>query len=344
MIIVTGGTGLLGSHLLYELVRQPGKVVALKRPSSDLEEVKRVFNYYSKESDELFERIVWVNLDLLNRFNLEHVLHDADRVYHCSAMVSFQPKDRKQMITYNVQSTANVVDACIGAGIKKLVHVSSSSAIGRPPEGMLADETRIWARSKSSSGYSISKFKSEMEVWRGIEEGLNAVIVNPSIILGAGFWNRGSSSMFRRIYKGLRYATPGVTGYVGVRDVVGTLIHLMNSDISGERFILNSENHSFLDIFRMIRAALWEYGSRPRNRRHFKTVSPSTLKLLARLDAFAGLITGKRSVTKDQVLSAFAEVRFSNAKIRKATGIEFTPIIEVIDAVAAQYVKDHRGY
>jgi nucleoside-diphosphate-sugar epimerase len=344
MIIVTGGTGLLGSHLLYELVQQPGKVVVLKRPSSDLEEVRRVFSYYSSESDQLFERIVWVNLDLLNRVDLVHVLHDADRVYHCAAMVSFQPKDRRQMIDYNVQSTANVVDSCMGAGVKKLVHVSSSSAIGRPPEGTLADETRIWARSKSSSGYAVSKFKSEMEVWRGIEEGLNAVIVNPSIILGPGFWNRGSSSMFRRIYKGLRYATPGVTGYVGVQDVVRSMIHLMNSDISGERFILNSENHSFLEIFRMIRGALWEYGSRPRNRRHFRTISPSALNMLARLDAFTGLITGKRSVTKDQVISAFAEIRFSNEKIRKATGIEFTPIIEVIDAVAAQYVKDQRGY
>jgi len=344
MIIVTGGTGLLGSHLLYELANQPGKVVALKRPSSDLEEVRRIFSYYSDEAEELFERIVWVNLDLLNRVDLEHVLHDADRIYHCAAVVSFQPGDRKQMISYNVQSTANVVDSCMAAGVKKLVHVSSSSAIGRPPEGMLADETRIWARSKFSSGYSVSKFKSEMEVWRGIEEGLNAVIVNPTIILGAGFWNRGSSSMFNRIYKGLRYSTTGVTGYVGVQDVVNTMIHLMNSDISGERFILNSENHSFLDIFRMIRGALWQYGSRPRNRRHFKTFSQGTLKWLAKLDVFAELFTGKRSITRDQVISAFAEVRFSNEKIRKATGMEFTPIIEVIDAVAAQFVKDQQGY
>ena len=341
MIIVTGGTGLLGSHLLAELVKQPVKIVAVRRHSSDLEEVKRVFSYYGNETSELFDRIAWVDLDLMNRVDLENILKDADRVYHCSAMVSFQPRDRRTMIDYNVHSTANVVDACMASGVQKLVHVSSSSAIGRPPLGMQADETMIWARSKTSSGYAVSKFRSEMEVWRGIEEGLNAVIVNPTIILGGGFWDKGSSAMFSRIFKGLRYATPGVTGYVGVENVVTAMIRLMESDISGERFIINGENHSFLDIFRMIRGALWEYSNRPRNRRHFKTVSPATLRVLTRLDALAGLVTGKRSITSDQVISAFSEVRFSNKKIKQAIGIEFSPIIEVIDSVAALYVRDH---
>lgn len=344
MIIVTGGTGLLGSHLLAELVKQSGKIVVLKRHTSDLEEVKKVFSYYGKETEERFDKIAWVDLDLMNRVDLEHILKDADRVYHCSAMVSFQPTDRQTMINYNVQSTANVVDACMATGVQKLIHVSSSSAIGRPPQGMQADETMIWARSKTSSGYAVSKFRSEMEVWRGIEEGLNAVIVNPTIILGAGFWSRGSSAMFSRVYRGLRYATPGVTGYVGVENVVAAMVRLMESDISGERFILNSENHSFLDIFRMIRGALWEYSNRPRNRRHFKTVSPSTLLWFTRLDEFAGLFTGKRSLTSDQVISAFSEVRFSNKKIRQAIGIKFTPMIEVIDSIAALYVRDHLRY
>ncbi len=150
--------------------------------------------------------------------------------------------------------------------------------------------------------------------------------------------------MFTRIARGLRYSTTGVTGYVGVQDVVSAMIQLMNSEISGERFILNAGNHSFMEIFRMIRGGLWEYGNRPRSRGRFKTVSRSTMKWLVRMDAFAEIFTGKRSITADQVYSAFSEIRFSNDKIRKAIGIEFTPVIEVIDAVAAQYVKDHRGY
>ena len=149
--------------------------------------------------------------------------------------------------------------------------------------------------------------------------------------------------MFTRISRGLRMATPGVTGYVGVQDVVTTMVHLMESDISGERFIINEGNYSFVEIFRMIRGALWEYGKHPKNRRHIRTISLSTLSRVVYLDAFWGLLTGRRNITSDQVLSAFAEVRFSNEKIRKATGIEFTPVIEVIDRVAEIFVKDRYG-
>ncbi len=174
MILVTGGTGLLGSHLLLQLVREHEEVVALKRPSSDLEEVKRVFSYHSNEGDHLFKLIDWVDVDLLSQQEVERVMIDIEEVYHCAAMVSFQPRDRKSMIDFNVQSTANVVNACLEAGVKKLVHVSSSSAIGRAPEGMAADESRIWARSKFTTGYAESKFKSEMEVWRGNGRGIKS--------------------------------------------------------------------------------------------------------------------------------------------------------------------------
>ena len=256
MILVTGGSGLLGSHLLLELVREHEEVVALKRPTSDLEEVKRVFSYYSGEADELFKLIDWVDADLLNYADVERVMIDIDQVYHCAATVSFQPRDRQWMIDYNTQSTANIVNACMATSVDKLLHVSSSSAIGRSPEGSPADESMIWAHTKSSTGYSVSKFKSEMEVWRGIEEGLKAVIVNPTIILGPGFWNRGSSSMFSRVAGGLKFATPGVTGYVGVQDVVSAMTQLMASDISGERFIVNSGDFSFRDVFEMMTVAL----------------------------------------------------------------------------------------
>ena len=343
MILVTGGTGLLGSHLLYELVRKRHKVIATRRYSSNLEEVKRIFAYYSPKAEELFDKICWVEADLENQVEVEGVLKGVDKVYHCAAMVSFQPKERERMIGFNVRSTASVVNACQATGIKKLLHVSSSSAIGRAPEGVLADENMIWAYSKTSSGYAVSKFKSEMEVWRGIEEGLNAVIVNPTIIFGPGFWDRGSSSIFTRVSRGLRVSTPGVTGYVGVQDVVRAMIRLMDSDISGERFIISEGNYSFTDIFRMIRGALWEYGKHPKNRQHIRTISRSTLQRIVHLDAFWGFLTGRRNITSDQVLSAFSEVRFSNEKIRKAIGIEFKPVIEVIDQVAETFVKDRYG-
>jgi len=334
MILVSGGSGLLGSHLLLELVREHEEVVALKRPSSDLEEVKRVFSYYSNEADELFKLIDWVDVDLLSYHEVERVMIDIEQVYHCAAMVSFQPRDRKKMIGFNAQSTANVVNACLELGVNKLMHVSSSSAIGRAPEGHAADETRIWARSKYSSGYAISKFRSEMEVWRGMEEGLNAVIMNPTIILGPGFWDRGSSSMFSRVADGLRHATPGVTSYVGVLNVVSAMIQLMGSDVSGERYILSSGDHSYQEVFEMMATSLGV----PRK---LKQVSPSTLNFLVRLDALMGFLTRKRKITSEHVHSAFNMARFSNEKIREAIGIEFTPIPEVIENVARIYRTDH---
>ena len=334
MILVSGGTGLLGSHLLYELVREHEEVVALKRPSSRLEEVKKVFGYYTDEVDELFRRIDWVDADLLNQAEVERTLIDVDQVYHCAGMVSFQPGDRRQMIHFNMQSTSNVVSACLAKGVSKLLHVSSTSAIGRPPQDSPANESMIWARSKTSTGYAESKFRSEMEVWRGMEEGLKAVIVNPSIILGAGFWERGSSSMFSRVAGGLKYAAPGITGYVGVQDVVSAMTRLMNSDITGERFIISGGDYSYRQMFEMIGQALGV-------QRELKQVSDSLMKNLVRMDALAGFFTGKRRITSEHVRAAFSEVHFSTEKIREALGMDFTPLEQVIEQVAGSYLKDH---
>lgn len=336
-ILVTGGTGLLGSHLLAELTSQQKEVVALKRPTSNLEEVKRVFGYYaanSDEADELFSRIRWVDADLLNQAEMEEAIKGVEQVYHCAGMVSFQPRDRKKMIRFNTDSTATLVNACMSSGGQKLVHVSSTSAIGKPSEGSPATESLIWSHSKTSTGYAESKFRSEMEVWRGIEEGLNAVIVNPSIILGAGFWERGSSSMFSRLAGGLRHAAPGITGYVGVQDVLKAMIRLMNSDISGERFIISEGDYSYQQVFEMIGTALGIS-------RKLKAVSPALMRNLVRLDALASLFRGKRQITSEHVRAAFGEVHFSSDKIREATGMEFIPIDQVIAEVAGHYKKDH---
>ena len=153
MILVTGGTGLLGSHLLLELVREHEDVVALKRPSSNLNEVKRVFSYSSNEAGDLFKLIDWVDVDLMNYAEVERVMIDIDQVYHCAAMVSFQPRDRKKMIGFNTEITANIVNACIETGMARLLHVSSSSSIGKAPDGSPADESLIWTRNKTSTSY-----------------------------------------------------------------------------------------------------------------------------------------------------------------------------------------------
>ncbi len=330
MILVTGGTGLLGSHLLLELVREHEEVVAVKRPSSSLEEVRKVFSRYSREAEELFRLIDWADIDLEDSIEVERAMIDVDRVYHCAAQVSFNPRDDRRMIEYNVKSTRNVVNACLAVGGIRLLHVSSSSAIGKSPDGSQANEGLIWSGSKSHTPYSVSKFRSEMEVWRGMEEGLDAVIVNPTIILGAGFWDRGSSAIFPRIDGGLKYSTPGLTGYVGVNDVVSAMTLLMESEISGERFILSAGDYTYAGIMEMIASAL---GS-PRS---MKQLSPSALRRLARLDAFRGFFTGKRALTSIQAAAAFSKSTYSSKKVCDAIGFEFTTVEKVVEEVARQY-------
>ena len=334
MILVTGGTGLVGSHLLLELVREHEEVIAIKRPESDLGEVRKVFSYYSGETEELFRLIDWVDIDLLNYAMVERVMIDVDQVYHCAAMVSFHPRDARQLVEFNVRSTENIVNACLETGVERMLHVSSTAAIGRAPEGIPADESMIWTRSRTNTAYSYSKFKSEMEVWRAMEEGLKAVIINPATIFGPGFWKKGSSVMFGHVARGLRHATPGITGYLGIQDVVTAMISLMASTICGERYILVSENLSYARVMEMIAEAM---GS-PRK---MKLVSPSVFNMLVRLDAVRGFFTGKRVVTSEHARAAFTQTAFSNEKIREAIGIDFMPVSEAISQVAAHYMKDH---
>jgi len=224
MILVTGGTGLVGSRLLFDLTSRGEKVRALKRPDSNLDAVRRVFSYYSDRPGDLFYKIEWVNADILNIDSLLEAMHNVKQVYHAAAWVSFDPADREKLIRNNVDGTRNIVNACLASSVRKLCYVSSTSALGPPGTNGLIDEKSMWVPNRLNSGYSVSKFYSEMEVWKGIEEGLKAVIVNPSIIFGPGFWDKGSSSMFTNIFRGLKFYSNGVTGFVSVEDVSAAMI------------------------------------------------------------------------------------------------------------------------
>ena len=326
MILVTGGTGLLGSHLLYTLVKNGEAPRAIKRRSSDLNEVKKVFSYYTKEVDKYFSKIEWIEADILEPESLDDVFENIKYVYHAAAFVSFDPKDYKNLIKNNQQGTANIVNACLQNKVEKLLHVSSTAAIGPGINGDPADEECIWSPEKSNTGYSVSKFKSEMEVWRGMEEGLAAVIVNPSIIFGPGYWDKGSSSMFTRLKRRLKYYTNGVTGYVWIEDVVKCMIFLMNSDIKGERFIINSENLSYREVFTMISNAL---EVKPPSRE----VTMFLGEIAWRLDSFRSLFGFKRVITKDAIQAGQNVSRFSNEKIKSLMGIEFRPVKEVVEEI-----------
>lgn len=341
MQFVTGGTGLIGSHLLYRLVSSGQKVKALKRKTSNLQQVLKVFSYYSENAEELFRRIEWVDGDILDYYGLEKLLKGVDELFHCAAIVSFNPKERSRMIRNNVDGTANLVNAAIANGVKKLCHVSSVAALGKAENGYLVDEDTNWVPSKKISGYSESKFFSETEIWRGIEEGLDAVIVSPSIVLGPGNWNSGSSRIFKTVWDGMKFYTRGITGYVDVNDVVDAITQLMNDknfhQYKNQRFLLSAENLSYKDVFTQI-ADIFE---KPRPKYH---ASPLLLAFVWRAAAFYGWLSGKSSAITRETASSSASVRkFDGSKITRELNFEYRPITKSIQQTAKFFQKDLSG-
>lgn len=338
MQFVTGGTGLIGSHLLHSLVSSGQKVKALKRTTSNLQQVQKVFSYYSKNAEELFHQIDWVDGDILDYYGLEKLLKGVDEVFHCAAIVSFNPKERSRMIRNNVDGTANLVNAALENGVKKLCHVSSVAALGRAENGYLVNEETNWVPSKKISGYSESKFFSETEIWRGIEEGLDAVIVNPSIVLGPGNWNSGSAQIFKTVWDGMKFYTRGITGYVDVNDVVDAIVQLMNEEnfqeFKNQRFLLSAENLSYQDVFTQIADAF----EKPRPKYH---ASPFLLAFVWRTAALYGKLTGKPSAITRETASSSASVRkFDGSKIIHELNFNYRPVAKSIQQTSNLFLKD----
>ncbi|WP_421920989.1 NAD-dependent epimerase/dehydratase family protein [Marinifilum sp.] len=332
MILVTGGTGLVGSHLLFDLVSKGKKVRALKRSGSNTELVRKTFSFYSHKADDLFNSIEWFEGDMLDPDSLDKALVGIEEVYHCAALVSFKKEDRKNLLDINVEGTRNLVNACIEFKIRKFCMVSSTAALGTPEEGEdLVNETTPWSPEDKRSGYSLSKFNSELEVWRGIEEGLNAVIVNPSIILGPGQWDKGSSQLFNTVANGLKYFTRGITGYVDVRDVSKAMIKLMESDIVNERFVLNGDNCTYEFIFKTIAKNIGTKGP-TKYASHKMTEVGWRLAYLKKI-----FLLKPASFTKETARASHNIRRFSNQKIKDALNFEFIDIEKSIKDTVQHY-------
>lgn len=332
MIFVTGGTGLVGAHLLYELVLAGNKVKALKRKTSDLQQVVKTFSRYSAIPEQLFEQIEWVDGDMLDYFSLEKILEGVSEIYHCAAIVAFDPRERHRMINNNVEGTANLVNAALENEVRKICHVSSIAALGRLENGQMATEETNWVPSKRISGYSESKFFSEAEIWRGIQEGLDAVIVNPSIIFGPANWKTGSAKMFKTIWNGLKFYTKGVTGFVDVKDVVRAMILLMKEEnfknTKNQRYLLNSENLSYQEVFGQIADAL----EKPRPK-YFAT--NFLLLLVGRAAAIGSAITRKPTlISRDSVSNSNTIFRFDGSKITTTLDFSYIPVSESIKQTA----------
>ena len=334
MILVTGGTGLLGSHLLYHLLQTEQRVKALYRNKEKFEQVKSVFAYYTKNHTELFEKVEWVKGDILDLPSLEIAFNNVSKVYHSAAIVSFDKRGEKLMNEVNIDGTANVVNLCLSNNIQKLCHVSSIATLSKPLDESEATEEDYWNPDAVNSGYGISKNGAEMEVWRGIEEGLNAVIVNPSIIIGPGFWNTSSGELFTTVNKGMKFYTNGGSGFVGVNDVARTMILLMDSGVVNERFVINSENISYKKVFSSIAQNI--------------NIQPPTihakkwmLSIAWKLDVVKSILFGaKQRLTKDSAKSAITTSKFSNKKIIETLDFSFEPIDKVIKEVSEKYLSE----
>lgn len=298
MILVTGATGLLGSHLINELAKNNSNIVALynkTKPSADLEKLAQ-----------------WKQVDILDIVALEEMMQGVKQAYHCAAIVSFQAKDKNLIHHFNVEGTKNVVNACLNNGIEKLVHVSSVATLDRFKDGELITEKMNGNSSTENTEYAKSKIASEAEVWRAIAEGLNAVIVNPSIILGAGNWNNSSTAIFKNCYNEFPWYTNGSNGFVDVEDVVKAMIALMNSDATNERFIINGFNLSYKQLFDAIATNF-------NKKQPSKLATPFLSAIAWRVERLKSLFTGKSPLlTKETARTAQKNIAYDNSKLLKA--------------------------
>lgn len=317
MILVTGGTGLIGSHLITSLIKNGEQVKALYRST--------IPSFY------LSDRVEWVKGDILDIVGLQEALINVHKVYHCAAVVSFNPRKKDELHKINIEGTVNIVNASLDTGIEKLLFVSSVAALGRKKENDCIDEHIQWSETNSYSEYGKTKYLAEMEVWRGIGEGLNAVIINPVTVLGAGNWHKGSSELFKSAYNEFPWFTEGINGFTDVLDVVKAMIFLMNSNIQSERYIISTTNLAYRNLFTMMANC---FGKKPPH----KKVKPWMAEILWRLEGLKTKFSGKEPLlTKETVHTAQVKICFDNTKLLKAIPeFSYTPMEDTVNRICRE--------
>ena len=325
LILVTGGTGFLGSYLVRLLVQKGYKVRALRRASSPMDLVQDVA-----------DKVEWAEADVTDIVSLEDAFRGVAHIIHCAAISSFHPRDAQRLQNINVDGTSNVVNVALDFGIQKLIHVSSIAALGRAKERPQLDEASKWVQSKGNSRYAVSKYLSEQEVWRAHAEGLPVAIVNPSVILGGGFWDAGSPRFFTQIDNGIKFWPSGRGGFVDVRDVAQFMVHLLESDISGERYILNAQNASFKELFGLIANAL---GTKPPPIK----VTPLLAEVAWRVEWLKEKLLGAEPVvTKESARSSVSSFYYDNKKSLTVPGFQYRPLEQTIRETAALYLESKK--
>lgn len=323
-VLVTGGTGFLGSYIIKELVEKNYAVRAIHRNH-------KLPSYIPKE---ILDKVEWVEGNILDVISLEEAMDDIDTVIHAAAMVSFVKKDRKQMYQINVEGTANVVNMALEKNIRRFVHISSVASLGRTANGGSVNEEKKWEESKVNTHYAKSKYKGELEVWRGISEGLSGIILNPSTLLGYGDWNSSSCTIFKKVHDGFNWYTPGINGFVDVQDTARATIALMESDITEQRYIINGDNWLFKRLQDTIAVSMDK-------KKPSRQTTSLLLNIAWRMEKLKSFFTGKRPLlTRDSARVAQSKTYFENNKLLTALpGFSFTPLEQSIGEAAKKYLN-----
>ena len=326
MVLVTGGTGFLGAYIIRELVEKGYRVRAIRRNNTSPFFIP----------SQIIEKIEWFSADLLDVVSLDEAMEGVDTVIHAAAKVSYDPGDKAEVYQINIDGTANMVNMALEKNIRRFVYISSVAALGRTPGGEHVNEEKPWEVKHAKSHYAISKYRAEMEVWRAVGEGLEAVIVNPGTIIGYGDWNTSSCAIFKSVYEEFPYYTQGINGFVTVEDVAKVTVSLMETAISGERFIVNADNWSFQQIFNAIADGF--------HKKHPERLATPFLAAIAwRYEKLKTAFTGKRSLlSKESAQIAQSKTFFDNRKILAALpGLAFTSLEAAIRKACVQYLLHH---
>jgi len=324
MIFITGATGFLGAHLLYHLLKANEDVLALKRPTGNLNYIKNIFRTYGEGEEKLIEKVRFIDGDVLDYQSLLEIDYPIERIYHLAAMVSFSPGDKEKVLTTNVYGTSNIINFALEKQIPEIVYVSSVAALDPLSEEQRVTEENFGNNPERNSNYAKSKFQSELEIWRGIEEGLKAIIINPSVILGPGLRADGPGKIFKTVKNGFKFYPSGTTGFVDVRDTCRAIMELVENKIYNERFILNEGNYSYKKLLGSI---AYYYNVAPPNKR----LKPMWTSFFYKLDWLKTFSTGtKRLITRELHRSMHNKSKFSNEKLKKRLNFDYIPIENTI--------------
>ena len=325
MILVTGSSGLVGSHILYDLIGKKESVRAIYRSEKRKNRVKKLFDFYNKKLNQSnnYEEIEWVRADILDIDALDSTFKGIEKVIHCAALVSFHKLDFNRCMSINRTGTANVVNLCLSNGIKKLCYISSTAALGSSDKTIT--EKTAWESGNHVSGYSVSKFSAEKEAFRGIAEGLNTSIVNPCLIIGPGNWHRSSLTLLKAGSKGMRFYPSGSNAIVDARDVSQIVLKLLDSEESGEKYLLIGHNMSFLSLFTEMSKAFTKSKPSIRLNQGFATFLAYTIENTYR-------IFRKRSpISIESIQSAYKNLEYSNSKVSNRFDYTFYSIEDTFD-------------